>query len=377
MSKTGVDAVAKRAKHAKQVPTIIGGQLDKHKREKEKYEEKVRKLNDPEEIKKTELAKIYQLKSDVETEAGIFVAENCKKLKNEIYEFLTDGIDRKAPYGVLEERINLCLELLKEYRKVVENKLINEKAKAKDYTLFDQLFNMLIECNANFLIFAPKQCFKKSTIPSKIRTLPEIYQNAVKEKIERFKEDDKADYVNEYQVCEIEPNEKTEKVQEMSKFLNDTKEEAIDNMVDMADKVGSDLLAFIQAEYEEIKKEKGLVNSKDIENIFTRIKRERDMLNSLVKNNEFISKKMKSRKINTYENLFNHLINLDIRFATKAPGKCFCRLDLDFKTLGEEEKNVVFDRICRYGLWNIPQFVENYHDVFACQIARTNNGVNV
>lgn len=376
MSKTGVDACRQRVKLARGYLAAIDGQGQKVIKKTREAQEKIQKQNDPEEIKKNELARIYQLKSDVETETGIFVAQNCKKLKQQIYDFLTDRIGRKTSYSVVEERINLCLELLKEYRKVVENETIIEKAQSRDYTLYGQLFNMLIEYNANFLMFAPKECFKKTKVSSKIRTLPELYQNMVNERIERFEENDKADYVNESEIYESESNEKTERVEEMMTFLNNTKEQAVDKMEDMADEHSNRLYRFISNEYQEIKGKNGIVTSEDIKTIFNRCKDQRERLIDLVKNNEFVSKRMKKRDVNPNENMFNHLINLDIRFAQYAPGKCYCRLDLDFKTLTEAEKDVVFDRICRYGLWNIPQFVENYHDVFACQIVKRGNTLN-
>ena len=88
--------------------------------------------------------------------------------------------------------------------------------------------------------------------------------------------------------------------------------------------------------------------------------------------NKYVKERMSKRKINAYEAIFFVLLDLNIGFALSAPRKPLARLDLNFKVLSEPAKDVLFERICKMGLWNIPQYVENYHDIFACQISRMN-----
>ena len=372
MSIANLKKVRHNAQVAKQVIDFQISAEESERTKKEKALAKAKQLADPVYIKQTKLNRIYQSKDKAKTEAGILVAENCKKLKQEIYNFLTDGVDRKASFDVLEAKINACLGLLKDFRKVVENEFINQKAQSTEYNIYEQLFNNLIDYNANFLLFAPKQCFKRNVVSAKINTLSEICQNAVKERMETFNLDEKADYVNEYLVCEVEPNEETKKVEEIFNSLNQTKEQAIDNMERATDKMGADILNFVKEEYDEIKNSRE-TTTKGVLDLIVATQRERKCLFDLIKDNEFVKARMSSRKMSAYDEMYNEMVNLDVKFALAAPRKVLSRLDLDFKVFTEREKDVMFERICKMGLWNIPQYVENYHHIFACQLSKINN----
>ena len=370
-SSANLDKIKYNAKVAKKVLDVQIGQEETERRNREKALANIAKLSDPKYIKETKLDRIYQSKDKAETQAGILVAENCKNLKQEIYNFLTNGLDRKAPFNEVEERINICLGLLKNYRMVVENEYVNQKAQATTYTLYGQLFNELIKYNANFSMFMPKECVKNTVVATKIRTLPEVYQNAVNERIEKLNVNEKADYVNEYIVCEFEPSEKTQQVEEMNLKLQQLQTSAVDILEQATDKMGVDLLNLIKEEYSLIQKERE-VTTKDVLDIIGLTQRERKLMFDFIKDNKFVAERMSKRKMNAYDEMYNEMVNLDIKFALAAPRKVLGRLDLDFKVFTEREKDVMFERICKMGLWNIPQYVENYHDLFACQISKIN-----
>ena len=381
-------AELRQIKHnAKVAKTVIGIQISEYetdKLKKIKAEERQRQLSDPKYIKQTKLNRIYQSKDKAETEAKARVARGCNEIKSDLFNFLTNKIDETTSIFEIEERINYVLSLLKEFKVVADNDNVKGQtrtfsAKNQDlkrtqnsYTVYERLFNDLVDFDARFLLFAPKATFNKSTTQSKINTLPEELQQDVKARIEKLSVDENADYVNEYVVCEFEPSEKTKEAEKMELKFQQAKTEAVDVLENATDKIGVDILNFIKEEYAEIQNERE-VTTKDILNIISSTQRERKCLYNLIQDNDFVKARMSNRKMNAYDEMYNEMVNLDVKFALAAPRKVLGRLDLNFKVFNEKEKDVLFERICKMGLWNIPQYVENYHDLFACQISKMNN----
>ncbi len=384
MSSANLNKIRHNANVARKVINFQISEDESEARKKEKASAKAKQMADPAYIKQTKLNRIYQSKDKAETEAKARIARGCNELKSDLFNFLTKDIDEATTIVEIEQKVNCVLSLLKDLKVVSQNSAVREqtysynlakshdsRTASKSNTVFDRLFNELVDFDARFLLFAPKATFNRATTQPKINTLQESLKHDVKVRLEKLEADENADYVTEYIVCEFDESEKPKEVEEINLKFKQAKTSAVDVMEQAIDKMSADIATFIKEEYSEIQNVRQ-VTTKDIVELLNSTQRERKCLFDLIKDNEFVKARMSKRKMNAYDEMYNNIVNLDVKFALGAPRKVLGRLDLDFKVFNEKEKDVMFERICKMGLWDIPQYVENYHYVFACQIAKTN-----
>lgn len=93
-------------------------------------------------------------------------------------------------------------------------------------------------------------------------------------------------------------------------------------------------------------------------------------LESLTENPLF---KPKKDGLTPIEKLYNKLIDdLDVRFTLIAPERCVMRRDIRYKTLPEDMKDMMFERLKDLGYWNDYKNVDKYYLSFKNQFDNQN-----
>ena len=380
------DKTAREARRNRIVRLVMPEEIKR--RDQEKAEREALKST-PEYIRWETTRKMLQDCSKSEAEAYIIMAQATEKLSDAIYEFITTEIDfsrklnigeyfhKEVSFADIETIINQCLVALNKLRALSENEKVQAHATGKKFNEFERLMTKLVDLDARFALFAPKKVLNKAKFMDKVKDLPAEYRDDIFALKDRLDIDEKDDNLLKYIVAEFDPRE--ERTVAVTKMMDEEKE-AEEKALKVMEKTGESLIDDIYMFFKtELNLQEGVLN--DVEHVAIQKIFEicLDPIKRLKKVTvELDSFNSRAGKNSMYDKLFERLIKLDIKFALYATKNALSRYDLDFKQLNEQEKDIVFAKIQKYGLWKDPEYVVVYHSVFAGQIAKQNtDGVQV
>ena len=339
--------------------------------EKYKAREEKRKNPSEETIRNNRLREIIKTEAFAEQSVMDSLVEAEKNLANQIYEFITSKFDfKKSRYGSkfyhsdisdeeIERVIIECLPALKELKSNVENGQYHKENALHVYNEYERLFNKLIDKDIRFASFAPVECVKRSTTQEKLNQLNGDI-------VDKINENQKVLNSNYDLTGVLNIDDTQEENAEILKLVHDQKELEFKSRIDMikiTEKFSQDLYNFIINDLNMQDFDEKTVKYKQIEETLNYCSNALNKLNKL-SNNEYLTSISGWEEFDPYTEIFNNLINLNIKFVFFAPKKALNRLDIDYKRLSEKERNVMLKVLIDKGLWDNDEFYENYHQVF-------------
>ena len=369
-----LDKLKENAKLAKGYADKFGSMYDSEKRRENYLKERDELKASPEYIRNATIRKMLQDVAGAESASCETMLNAVKKLSSEIYEFITTELNYskkgvKPELREVEEIVNYLLPALKKLKLISENESVRSKSNERVYSEYDRLFNKLIELDAKFLLFAPNKSLERSNFNAKFNMLPEYMKKDVLERKLDTTED--ADYISKYMTCEFEPNERTKKVEKMIEDIEISCEKSKQILVDATSSLSNSLYEFFVVDLGLGKGER--VSQANIEKTIQYCLEQIKRLKKLTLNPQICE----LIKEDEYARLFTKLMQEEIRFAMYAPKESLKRMDIDFKQLSEDEKDIIFNKLLKYGLMDDFKYFDNYRHVFAAQIAKFAANLNV
>ncbi len=272
-------------------------------------------------------------------------------------------VNKYQQINVSFEKIQQLMEeglpFFKKLRSLTESPEIISSNK-KNFSTFESMFVSLIELDARFALYAPKASLNKVGMEFKFDAMAEEYKSKVYELKAILEENPELDYVCS---TECEEKSKNEKVQELIDRINEEKFKAKFEMVKSTENLCLNCYHFI-CEYLglNVDKKKEL-NHEEIERALNVSGRS---LKALAKSssNKMLDEVASWDEFDPYTELFNKLIDINIKFVFFAPIKSLARLDIDFSGLTNEEKSEILKVLIDNGLWRDKEYYEKYKECF-------------
>lgn len=368
--------MAKREKARSQSQRIIKLQIEQDEREREREkirQEKIAYSTSTKGIRETKARTLLQNVSLYEDDVIKSMLSATEEFGNSLCVLIMSSIDiETATTADIEKVINECLPALKKLKKLSDVKEIKSKDSVHRYTIYERLFNKLIDTDIRFAMFAPKASIERTSSAKRIETNPIVSQEVTQNKI-LMQADPSFDYVSSHVVCEFESdNENVKKSTRLIERVRQHERLAGSKMAFITQDLSDNIYTFME---NELYTNETMPSIRDIEQVISISLYPLKRLKDLIKN-PYIDRS-KTWELNPYDNLFRRLINLDVRFSLFAPASSLARLDYDFKQLSEPEKDVLFKHIQKSGLWENEEYVKTYHHVFAVQMAKMNELVKM
>lgn len=286
------------------------------------------------------------------------ITEKSKKKNN--------YIQPNVSFEQIQQIMNDCLPVLKQLRTICYDSEIQKYVRCIKSTNYKKsLFDRLIDLDARFALFALKDSLKDATlnVDSRFEMLSKDMQFELKALKEKLSINEDLDYVATTAVAET--NEKNQTVDLMVKNLNQTIFKSKEEVANATKILSDGLYAYIVEQLQL----KDFDEDKKQEEISEVLAMCRQGINSLkqTSENKNLSEIAGWEDLNPHTELFNRLINLNIRFVFFAPRESLNRLDIDFKRLNEQERNEFQKVLIDYGLWDDDKFYENYKDLFGVE----------
>ncbi len=268
-------------------------------------------------------------------------------------------IQQHVSFEEIEEIMNKCLPAFRKLRSICFNEEIKEYSRYL-FNVYNSLFDKLIELDVRFAKFAPISSLKDRTldIDSRIELMPKDFQDDIISLREKLESDPNLEFV-----LSNSPKENDERVKSVCDMLEDGVFNAKSGVAKATQDLSSNLYRFIieQLNIQDFNEE-GLKYG-EIKNVLTMCQTGLNALKS-----SSLRKDLREiadwEKIDPYTQLYNRLININIKFAFFAPKKSLNRLDINFKKLSEKERNVMTRILMDYGLLDDDKFYENYKHIF-------------
>ena len=296
------------------------------------------------------------------------------ELANSIYNFIKTelGVEKKGSklngfiqknieFEKLVEIVNLCLPALEKLKVFSSHDLIRDQ-KDFAFTSYEKLFTDLIELDARFSVFAPLNQINRSINAQRITELQEKYQIMLKSEKEIQTTGDGNDYVGRNKGIKVDDDRK-QKINDFVDNVNSVQFRARFDIIKATEHLCLETYKFIVNEL-------GLKNIDEKTLKFRDIKTVLDMCKPAISTLNLYSQDCELNEIAGWEEfdphteLFNNLIKLNIRFVFFAPKKSLNRLDIDFNKLNDKEKEVMFDILNKFNLWNDKEFYEKHYLIF-------------
>ena len=308
------------------------------------------------------------------------VVEDLRKLatqtSQELLEFIATElkIDKKSkkinnyvqPTLTLEQIkkvVNDCLPVIKKLKLLCENQDV--KPSNMSYpTVYETMFINLIELDSRFALFASKDILNRASVVSKIEFLLEEIQNKINSLKEQLELNEDMDYVSTTEIDKFATKGvENEKIQSMLDLIEEGEFRAKLDMVKEAEHLSSNIYNFIISEldlqdYDEKKLKYG-----DIKDVLVLCQPAILSLKE-ISGRKDLNEVAGWEQFDPHTELFNRLMDINIKFSFFAPIKSLYRLDIDFKRLSEQERNVMKKVLIDNGLWDNDEFYENYRDLF-------------
>lgn len=298
-----------------------------------------------------ELAKEIAQKIIKQISTELQISDKAKKVNNYTQPHLT--IEQ------IEKVMNDYMPALKKLRTLCENENIIPTIKTYP-TIYDNMFIALFELDSRFAFFAPKFALNHSKVKSKVECMTEENQEKLESYFENINGGD-FDYVDDYTIENDEICR--EDVLKIVDHLAEEEFKARFEMVEVVEKTAGELYKFIIKQLNLKNIDETTLKYQDINRVLT-------LCGVGIKSLQTYSDDVELNKISGWEKfdphteLFNRLMDLNLKFAFFSPKKSLNRLDIDFKRLSEKERNIMLKVLIDYGLWDNDEFYENYHSLF-------------
>jgi hypothetical protein len=369
--------MAKREKARAQSQRIIKLQIeqDEQRKQQEAYrQQRAAYYNSLKGQRESKIRTMLQNVSKIDGDVSVELLKATQQFADDLFELICESLNlnENTSAAEIENTLNECLPALKKLKTLSDVKEIQSKDLVHRYSIYERLFNKLMDMNINFAMFAPKGSVERPAVERKIASNPMV-KKEVENNLALMSADEKFDYVSSHQVCSFEPDNKTvSKSQKLITEIEQHQRLAGTKMAYATQELSDNVYTFIE---NELYVDTLTPSIKDIEDVFSVSLFVLKRLKDLTKNPHI--NKVKTWKINPYDNLFRRLIQLDVRLALFAPSTSLNFLDYDFKKLSEPEKEVLFKHIQKAGLWENEEFVKTYHHVFAVQMSKMNELVKM
>ncbi len=298
-----------------------------------------------------------------------------KKLANDIVEFIKTelAIEKKAmkvngfcqpqiEFDKLKEVFDLAIPALKKLKDFSSHDLIRVQ-NGIAFTDYENLFVSLIELDARFAVFAPANQFERTNNASRIQLLTNQYHKMIEsEKIAQEKEIEQ-DYVERH--CDLKSHKQDVREDKINELIDKTNEAQLMgklNIIKSAENLCFNTYKFIVEELDLKDENDKTLKYKDIKTVLEMCKPAIATLQ--MSNNKELNEIAGWENCDPHTELFNNLIKCNIRFAFFAPKKSLARLDIDFNKLSDKEKDVMFDLLSKYDLWQDEEFYNKYNPIF-------------
>lgn len=359
-----------RKKNVKSIRRIVQNEIEKERLIKKKLEEDAIYHASPEYIKETNERQIRQKMNNYQQEVAKNLLDSRSEMIKELLELIKSKLDitykpsKKQSYcsnvtfEQIKEVIDLCLPALEKLNKLSDNEVINSCSNNLHYTEYEKFFNELIEFDIRFAYFAPFKSFDRTAVKNKMEDLSEDIKLNLNERKMKFNKDNQADYLSENKTnlnqidFEVQTIiDKEEEVEFKSKY----------EIVCATEVMANDIYNFIKGELK--RNENGVFEVKDIIEI---VKFCRTAL-YVLRNKSFdadLNEVSGWDRANPYIELFNNLMELDIRFAMFAPKASLNRLDIYYDQMSEQERKIMLKIFKEKGLWDDVEFKAVYYSTF-------------
>lgn len=375
-----------RAKLAKKYASADLEKIEADLHHKEYKEMKKREREQPDEIIRNSSQIISQKFSQIKDKEVVpQIKKDMAQLKDVIVEFIKKELDfqplkkctyydKTVSYAEIEELVQILLPVFKKYKTISANRDVSTR-QCNSYSLYEKMFNDLIDIDVRFATFAPVNSINKKGVMEKVATLPDFVKDEIVARKAMLDNGLGQDYVDENEIIEFDPQEK--KVQVSNKILekmNSISEQACKKIgvaiIDMSDEIYNLIQSELKLNPNESPK---LKNSE--------IKRVLDLCSITLKNverisnNQHVSKAMGWRKSNPFNTMFYNLVRMEPKFAFHAPVDVLSRLDLNFETLSEEEKDSLYLVLQKEAVFENEDYFKQYQKTFANQINNLGNQI--
>lgn len=330
------------------------------------------RLNSKEYKEEQAVRKITQLYSSTKMEEikkiKILVKEKCKGFTDlVIKEF---NIAKNAIKANNYEQLNITFEeiesfihesmpLLKKLKYLSDHEEI-APSNPNYLTTYEAMFVSLIDLDVRFALFAPKRSLNKVGMDFKLDAMSEKHKRNMLELRTRLEENESLDYVSCYQ-GDFDSNEKIQKViDEINEEEFKSKFEIIKSAELASLKTYNFIIGYFKSNELNVDKlkfadiKKLLVLTDMAFNVIKKASRAPE-LNEIASWDEF----------DPYTELFNNLMEVNMKFAFFAPSKSLNRLNIDFNKLSDKEKDLMQQILVKNDLWADEEFYERYKDVFS------------
>lgn len=261
----------------------------------------------------------------------------------------------------IEDVFNVYLPVLKKLKAICYNEEI-ESVNQNFHFCYKKFFDALIELDIRFALFAPKSSLNKAGVDLKIEILPIEYKNQINQLKETLEVDEDLDYVSTKEVEQIKTTENSKR-QDMIDSVNEVEFKSKFEMVKATETLSSNLFKFIIKELD-LQDFDEVIKAKDVGNVLNVCAIGLSALKNSSESEE-LNEIAGWENFDPYTELFNRLIDINIKFAFFAPKSSLNRFDIDFKKMHEKEREVMLTILKKHGLWDDPEYVEVYQPLFS------------
>ena len=369
-----------RAKLAKKYASADLEKIEADLHRQEYREMKKREGEDPDNIIRNSSQKISQKFAKIKDKEVVpQIKKDMAQLKDVIVAYIKNELDfqplkkftyydKSVSYAEIEEIIQILLPVLKKYKTISANRDVITR-QTNSYSLYERIFNDLIDIDARFATFAPIGSMNKPGVMEKVETLPDFVKDEIIARKEMLDNGLGQDYVDENEILEFDPQEK--RVQDSNKIL-----EKINLITEQAcKKIGISIIEMSDEIYNLMQSELELNPNESPKRTNSEVKRILDLCSVTLRNverlsnNLHVSKVMGWEKTTPFNTMFYNLVRIEPRFAFHAPTEVLSRLDLNFESLLEEEKDSLYLILKNEGLFEDDDYFKQYKRMFENQIA--------
>ncbi len=278
---------------------------------------------------------------------------------------VNDYTQPHVSFEQIKSIIQEYMPALKKLKKLCENENIIPEV-AENPTIYDKMFAVLIELDARFALFATKLIVNQKKVDIKLEGMSEEFQEKIQQYTASVNESG-LDYVDTF---ELREDSKSDEVNKIVDNIVENEFKARFAMVETVEMSAKSLYKYIIEQLNLQDFDEKTLMYKDIKKVLL-------LCSAGIKSLKQYSENINLNEIagwdeyDPYTELFNNLINLNIKFAFFAPKKSLNRLDIDFKRLSEKERSIMLKVLIDYGLWDNDEYYKNYKDLFVFSLNDT------